>query len=263
LGGGGPPAAGPGTSATEGLVLHFQPVVGPDGVVCSAEALVRWQHPERGMVAPGEFLPIAARCGLLRELDLWVLRRATHEAARWPAHDGHVPSVAVNLAGLLPADPDFVAVITEIVGSSGLAWDRLVLELVESSLVELPPQARAAMAELAARGVRFAVDDFGTGWSGLARLRELSAQIVKLDRAFVAGVAADPMDGAVARAVVELARAMGCAVVAEGVETPEQYRALRAMGIEAFQGWLFARALPATELRALLVGDRLDVPAGN
>lgn len=247
-------------TATEGLVLHFQPVVGPDGVVASAEALVRWCHPERGMIPPGDFLPVAQRCGLLRDLDLWVLRAATCEAARWPAHDGRVPSVAVNLAGLLPDAPDFVAVVTEIVEASGLSWDRLVLELVESSLVEPSPRARAAMAELTGRGVRFAVDDFGTGWSGLARLRELSAQIVKLDRAFVTGVAADPVDGAVARAVVELARAMGCAVVAEGVETPEQYAALRALGIEAFQGWLFARAMPAAGMRALLVGDRLAIP---
>ncbi|MGE3659794.1 MAG: putative bifunctional diguanylate cyclase/phosphodiesterase, partial [Pseudonocardia sp.] len=250
----------PGAAEAAGLVLHFQPVVGPDGVVRSAEALVRWEHPERGLIAPGEFLPIVARCGLMRELDLWVLRTACREAARWPAHDGRVPSVAVNLAGLLPADPGFVASVAGAVESAGLAWQRLVLELVESSLVELPPAARAAMAELAGRGVRFAVDDFGTGWSGLSRLRDLSAQVVKLDRSFVTGVAANPTDAAVARAVVELARVLGCAVVAEGVETPEQFRALRELGIDSFQGWLFARAMPSDALRALLVGDRLDVP---
>jgi diguanylate cyclase (GGDEF)-like protein/PAS domain S-box-containing protein len=252
--------ATPGAADAAGLVLHFQPVVGPDGVVRCAEALVRWEHPERGPIPPGEFLPIAERCGLMRELDLWVLRTACREATRWPAHDGRVPAVAVNLAGLLPADPGFVAAVTGAVESAGLGWHRLVLELVESSLVELPPAARAAMAELAGRGVRFAVDDFGTGWSGLSRLRDLSAQVVKLDRTFVTGVAADPTDAAVARAVVELARVLGCAVVAEGVETPEQYRALRELGIESFQGWLFARAMPSDGLRALLVGDRLDVP---
>lgn len=246
--------------ATAGLVLHFQPVVGPDGVVRSAEALVRWEHPERGMISPGEFLPIVERCGLMRELDLWVLRAACREAARWPAHDGHVPAVAVNLAGLLPADPGFVAAVTGAARAAGLAPERLVLELVESSLVAMPASARAAMAELAHRGMRFAVDDFGTGWSGLSRLRDLSAQVVKLDRSFVSGVASDPTDAAVARAVVDLARALGCTVVAEGVETAEQYRALRALGIESFQGWLFARAMPSAGLRALLVGDRLDVP---
>lgn len=250
----------PGAADAAGLVLHFQPVVGPDGVVRSAEALVRWEHPERGTIQPAEFLPIAQRCGLLRALDVWVLRTACREAARWPAHDGRVPAVAVNLAGLLPADPGFVAAVTGAVESSGLAWDRLILELVESSLVELPPTARTAMAALSARGARFAVDDFGTGWSGLSRLRELSAQVVKLDRSFVTGIAADPTDAAVARTVVELARVLGCAVVAEGVETPEQYRALRELGIDSFQGWLFARALPSAGLRALLVGDRLAVP---
>lgn len=249
------------TLAADGLTVHFQPVVAPDGVVRSAEALVRWEHPERGMIPPAEFLPIARRCGLLRELDLQVLRAATHEAARWPAHDGQVASVAVNLAGLLPADPGFVAAITDAVTTSGLAWDRLVLELVESSLVELPPHARAAMDELAERGVRFALDDFGTGWSGLARLRDVPAQVLKLDRAFVTGVAADPLDRAVARTVLDLADAVGCGVVAEGVETPEQYHALRELGVELVQGWLFARPMPAADMRALLVGDRLPIPA--
>jgi len=246
--------------AGDGLALHYQPVLGPDGVVHSAEALVRWPHPQRGMLGPADSLPIAQRCGLLRELDLWVLRTATREAARWPAHDGRVAAVAVNLAGLLPADPGFLAAVTDAVSAGGLGFDRLVLELVESSLVELPPHALEAMAELVERGVRFAVDDFGTGWSGLARLRSLPAQVIKLDRAFVTGVAADPLDRAVARTVLDLARVMGCEVVAEGVETTAQYRVLRELGVELMQGWLFARALPAADLRALLVGDRLPLP---
>jgi len=250
-----------GTPEATGLAVHFQPVVGPDGVVRGAEALLRWTHPEHGPVPPTDVVQLAARCGLLRELDLHVLRVATREAARWSAHDGHVASVAVNLSGLLPADPGFVAAVTDAVTAGGLAWNRLVLELVESSLVELPPHARAAMDELAARGVRFAVDDFGTGWSGLARLRELPAQVVKLDRSFVSGVAADPADRAIARTVLELAAVLGCEVVAEGVETPEQYRALRELGVELMQGWLFAKALPPAHLRALLVGDRLPVPS--
>ncbi len=159
------------TIAAGGLVLDYQPVVGPDGAVLSAEALVRWPHPERGLIAPADFLPVAQRSGLMRELDLWVLRTATREAASWPVQHGGGAAVAVNLAGLLPADPDFLAAVTGIVESSGLAWNRLVLELVETSLVALPPHALAAMAELVDRGVRFAVDDFGTGYSSLARLQ--------------------------------------------------------------------------------------------
>jgi diguanylate cyclase (GGDEF)-like protein len=246
--------------AADALVLEYQPVVGPDGLVRTAEALVRWPHPERGVIPPGEFLPVAQRGGMLRELDEWVLRTAAREAADWPEHGGRAVSVAVNLAGLLPGDPAFRATVTDIVTEAGLPWDRLVLEVVETSLVALPPHALAAMDRLVQCGVQFAVDDFGTGYSSLARLKELPAQIVKVDRAFVAGVDRDPADFAVARAVVEMAQAMGRSTVAEGVETTEQYHVLRGVGVDAFQGWLFSRALPPWQLRELLGGDRVAVP---
>ncbi|HEU0087140.1 MAG TPA: EAL domain-containing protein, partial [Pseudonocardiaceae bacterium] len=122
----------------------------------------------------------------------------------------------------------------------------------ETALVDLPSRTREAMAALVDRGVRFAVDDFGTGYSSLARLKELPAQIVKVDRRFVAGVGVDPSDFAVARAVVDMARAMGRSCVAEGVETATQFQVLRQLGVDAFQGWLFSRAVNAPEFRALL-----------
>ncbi|MDN5861344.1 MAG: bifunctional diguanylate cyclase/phosphodiesterase, partial [Pseudonocardia sp.] len=243
--------------ADDGLTLEFQPVVAPNGVVGSAEALVRWPHPEWGMVSPADFLPVAQRGGLLRELDMWVLRTAAHEAASWPAAaDGRPASVAVNLAGLLPGDPDFRAIVSDIVDEAGLAWDRLVLELVETSMVALAPHALAAMAELAARGVRFAVDDFGTGYSSLARLKTLPAQLVKVDRAFVTGIADDPADFAVARAVVDMAKAMNRTTVAEGVETAEQFHVLRGIGVDAYQGWLFSPALNPADVRDVLARGR-------
>ncbi len=249
--------------AGDGLVLEYQPVVAPDGTVVSAEALVRWPHPDRGVISPGDFLPVAQRSGLLRDLDLWVLRTAAHEAAQWPEHRGVRPAVAVNLAGLLPGELDFLAMVTAIVDDSGLPWDRLVLELVETSLVALPPHALAAMDTLVRRGVRFAVDDFGTGYSSLARLKSLPAQTVKIDRAFVTGIAEDPADFAVARAVVDMARAMGRTTVAEGVETAEQFHVLRGIGVDAYQGWLFARAQRAATLRTMLAGGRLATPAAR
>ena len=247
--------------ATDGLVLDYQPVVGPDGTVLSAEALVRWPHPERGLIPPSDFLPVAQRSGLLRELDLWVLRAATREAAGWPEHRGRRCAIAVNLAGLLPGDAAFLSAVTDAVSDAGLEWDRLVLELVETSLVALPPHALAAMAELTERGVRFAVDDFGTGYSSLARLKELPAQTVKVDRAFVTGIAEDPADFAVARAVVDMARAMGRTTVAEGVETAEQFHVLRGIGVDAYQGWLFARPLRSEGVRDILARGRLATPA--
>jgi len=248
--------------AEDGLALQYQPVVAPDGTIRSAEALVRWPHPERGTVSPADFLPVAQRSGLLRELDLWVLRTAAQEAASWPAvADGRPPAVAVNLAGLLPGDPDFLATVTDIVDEAGLAWDRLILELVETSLVALAPHALAAMGELSARGVRFAVDDFGTGYSSLARLKTLPAQVVKVDRAFVTGIADDPADFAVARAVVDMAKAMNRTTVAEGVETAEQFHVLRGIGVDAYQGWLFSRALAPEDLRDVISAGRLPTPA--
>jgi diguanylate cyclase (GGDEF)-like protein len=247
--------------AGDGLVLDYQPVVGPDGTVLSAEALVRWPHPERGLIPPNDFLPVAQRSGLLRELDLWVLRAATGEAAAWPEHRGRRCSVAVNLAGLLPGDAGFRSAVTDAVTDAGLEWDRLVLELVETSLVALPPHALAAMAELTERGVRFAVDDFGTGYSSLARLKELPAQTVKVDRAFVTGIADDPADFAVARAVVDMARAMGRTTVAEGVETAEQFHVLRGIGVDAYQGWLFSRPVRSAGVREVLARGRLATPA--
>ena len=255
-----------GAIAADGLVLQYQPVVGPDGRVLSLEALVRWPHPERGLIPPGEFLPVAQRSGLLRELDRWVLRTAAAEAAGWPAANGSdhpTPAVAVNLAGLLPGDVDFAAEVRDAVVGGGLPWDRLVLELVETSLVALPPHALAAMAGLAEQGVRFAVDDFGTGYSSLARLKELPAQTVKVDRAFVTGIADDPVDFAVARAVVDMAHAMGRNTVAEGVETAEQFHVLRGIGVDAYQGWLFSRPLAPEQVRALLATGRLETPAAR
>lgn len=244
--------------ARDELQLHYQPVVNPDGEILSAEALIRWPHPERGMLSPAVFLPVAEQGGLMRELDRWVLRTALREAREWVAWDGRPVAVAVNLAD--PGDGDFVASVAAAVAESGLPWGRLVLELVETTLIGLPSATRQAMAELVARGVRFAVDDFGTGYSSLARLKELPAQIVKLDRQFVCGIDVDPSDLAVARAVVDMARALDRVCVAEGVENATQFQALRELGVDAYQGWLFSRAVPGPEFRTLL--ERGPLPCG-
>lgn len=249
--------------ARDGLTLHYQPVVGPDGALVTVEALVRWPHPDRGMLLPDEFLPAAEQGDLLRELDRWVLRTALREAADWPETACGRAAIAVNLAGLLPGGGDFVETIAEIIADSGVDWRRVVLELVETTLLDLPSRSRAAMGELIGRGVRFAVDDFGTGYSSLARLKELPAQIIKVDRRFVAGVGGDASDFAVARAVVDLARAMGRQCVAEGVETATQFHVLSGVGVDAFQGWLFSGAVCASDLRAMLARGALPVPPGE
>jgi diguanylate cyclase (GGDEF)-like protein/PAS domain S-box-containing protein len=236
--------------AHDELQLNYQPVVNRDGVILSAEALIRWPHPERGMLSPDVFLPVAEQGGLMGELNRWVLRTALREASDWVSWDGRPVSVAVNLSD--PGESGFAAMVANAVAESGLPWERLVVELLETALVDLPSATREAMTELVERGARFAVDDFGTGYSSLARLKELPAQIVKMDRQFVSGVGDDRSDLAVVRAVVEMAHAMGLACVAEGVETAAQFQVLRDLGVDAYQGWLFSRALPAPDLRALL-----------
>lgn len=246
--------------ANDGLTLHYQPVVSADGSVITVEALLRWPHPERGMLLPDVFLPVAEQGDLLRELDRWVLRTALRESAGWPESAGGQAAIAVNLAGLLPGGPDFVETIAEVIADSGVEWQRVVLELVETALVDLPSRSRQAMGELIGRGVRFAVDDFGTGYSSLARLKELPAQIIKVDRRFVAGVGGDASDFAVARAVVDMARAMGRQCVAEGVETATQFHVLSGVGVDAYQGWLFSGAVCSAELRAMLSRGALPVP---
>jgi diguanylate cyclase (GGDEF)-like protein/PAS domain S-box-containing protein len=246
--------------AKDGLTLHFQPVVGVDGTIQTAEALVRWPHPDRGLLAPDAFLPVAEQGDLMRDLDRWVLRTALREASTWPVPGGQPVSVAVNLSGLVPGDPDFVDAVSNAVAESGIAWDRVILELVETALVDLPSRTRQAMGVLVEKGVRFAVDDFGTGYSSLARLKDLPAQIIKVDRRFVSGVGNDPSDFAVARAVVDMARAMGRVCVAEGVETATQFHVLHGVGVDAYQGWLFSRAVPPREFRAVLALGPLHVP---
>ncbi|PKW16988.1 putative bifunctional diguanylate cyclase/phosphodiesterase [Saccharopolyspora spinosa] len=236
----------------DGLVLHYQPVVDAAGTVVSAEALVRWMHPEHGLLPPDVFLPVAEQGGLMRDLDRWVLRTALRHAAAWPDVGGRPVGIAVNLAGLLPDDHGFTAEVTDAIAESGIDPNRVVLELVETVLVDLPPQPRRAMLDLVERGVQFAVDDFGTGYSSLARIKDLPAQIIKADRSFVADLGAGSRDLAVARAVADLARALGCQSIAEGIETAEQFELLRGVGIDVYQGFLFARPVPEAELIILL-----------
>jgi diguanylate cyclase (GGDEF)-like protein/PAS domain S-box-containing protein len=249
--------------ANDGLALHYQPVVSPDGSILTAEALVRWPHPERGLLGPDAFLPVAEQGDLLPELDRWVLRTALREAASWPESRAGKVGIAVNLAGLVPGGPDFVDAVADIVAECGIDWNRVILELVETALIDLPSRTRQAMGELVGRGVRFAVDDFGTGYSSLARLKDLPAQIIKIDRRFVSGVGGDASDFAVARAVIDMARAMGRQCVAEGVETATQFHVLSGVGVDAYQGWLFSRGVPAREFREMLSVASLEVPRGG
>ncbi|MEV5541803.1 EAL domain-containing protein [Saccharopolyspora shandongensis] len=234
------------------LQLHYQPIVTRDQSIVLAEALVRWPHRDLGPLAPDVILPVAEKGGLLPDLDRWVLRTALGEATTWESHDGHPVGVTVNVSGLRPEAPDFADEISAAISDTGIAPDRVVVEMVETSLVDLPSKPCKTMRDLASTGVRFAMDDFGTGYSSLARLKDLPTQIVKLDQRFVSGMGSDPADLGIVRAVVELARAMRRTCIAEGVENTTQRRLLEGLGVDACQGFLFSRPLPAPEFRALL-----------
>lgn len=245
------------------LQVHYQPVVGADGEIVAAEALVRWLHPDRGLLSPGAFLPVAERAGMLRELDQWIVRTALAAAARWPTVHGRAVSVAVNLAGLVPADPDFGAVIIEAVQEAGLDWQRLILELVEAELADPRTQTRQGMLSVTRYGARFAIDDFGMGHSSLARFKHLPASVIKIDRQFVTDIHEDPADLAMTRSIIDMAHALGRRCTVEGVETAEQLRVLADLGADAYQGWLFAPALPEPEFTSLLKRSPLHVPRGQ
>jgi diguanylate cyclase (GGDEF)-like protein/PAS domain S-box-containing protein len=243
-----------------GLRLHYQPVIAPDGSILAAEALVRWPHPDRGLLSPGAFLPVAERGGLLRELDHWVLRTALRDAAGWRSSNGRPVDITVNLTGLVPGDVDFGDLIAEAVAEAGIDWHRVILELVETELANPRTQTRRAMQHLAQRGARFAIDDFGTGYSSLARLRDLPTQLIKIDRQFVAGIEDDAADRAMIKAMIDMTHALGRQCIAEGVETAGQFHVLSSLGVDAYQGWLFTRAIPEAEFATLLTHAPLHIP---
>lgn len=232
------------------LSIHLQPQVDARGQPIGAEALLRWQHPQHGAIAPDRFIPLAEASGLIRPIGAWVLEQACAQLARWQtqAHTRHL-ELSVNVSQRQFQDSDFVAQTLQLLDASGIDASRLVLELTESLVAEDIKATAAKMQLLHRRGVRFALDDFGTGYSSLSLLRQLPLHLLKIDRSFVRDL--DQGDGGsavITRTIVALARSLGLAVIAEGVENQAQLQALRAQGCDAFQGYLFARPMPTQQL---------------
>jgi len=241
------------------LVLHYQPQLDGSGRVTGAEALVRWQHPQRGLVPPNAFIPLAEETGLIVPLGSWVLETACRQLALWATDPACASlSIAVNLsAGQLHQD-DFVEQVLAVLERSGAPACRLKLELTESQLLNDIEACIAKMNRLRGYGVCFSMDDFGTGYSSLAYLKRLPLEQLKIDQSFVRDVLTDPNDAAIARTVVALGHALGLAVIAEGVETEAQRDFLARQGCHAYQGYLFSRPLPIHEFDAYL-RDRMPV----
>ncbi|SDC37166.1 diguanylate cyclase (GGDEF) domain-containing protein [Geodermatophilus telluris] len=230
------------------LRLHYQPQVDlATGRTVGVEALLRWQHPRRGLLGPGEFLPALEQSGVMGALTEWVLRQALADCAAWVAA-GEDWTVSVNVSVRNLEAPGFAATVARLAAEAGVPPWRLHLEVTETALPADLAAASACLAELAAHGFGAALDDFGVGFASLSHLRSLALTEVKVDRAFVTGVDAHAEDAAVVRSLVELAHGLGLSVCAEGVETPEVADWLRSVGCDRAQGWHFSRPLPWPEL---------------
>jgi diguanylate cyclase (GGDEF)-like protein len=241
----------------EELVLHFQPKAElASGEIVGVEALVRWQHPERGFIPPNEFIPIAERTGLIKQLSRHVLAGALRQCSEW-RDSGLDLHVAVNLTipDLLDLElPDLIATLLQ---ETGVRPDQLELEITETTILADPFRVRQVLERLNEMGLRLAIDDFGTGYSSLAYLKRLPVQTIKIDRSFVMDMCGNANDATIVRSTIDLGRNLGLEVVAEGVETQEAWGALCALGCTLAQGYLISRPLPADEL-AQLVADRAE-----
>ena len=229
---------------TKQFVLYYQPQV-ERGRLTGAEALLRWNHPMRGLLAPGEFIALTESTGLILPLGDWVLETACRQLAAWANHTETAEiSVAVNISGLQLRQPDFVKAVLAVLDRTGANPHNLDLELTESMLVENVEDVIGKMTKLKSYGVRFSVDDFGTGYSSLAYLKRFPLDQLKIDRSFVRDILVDACSGTIAQTIISLSRAMGLSVVAEGVETEEQRDFLARLGCDAFQGYLCSPPLP-------------------
>jgi len=228
----------------EQFLLYYQPQVRQDGRAYGVEVLVRWNHPQRGIVSPAEFIPIAEETGLILPLGEWILKTACSQITRWAAQEIFKSlSVAVNVSARQFNQNDFVEQVLKILEESGAAPDRLKLELTESLLIQNVEETIMKMEHLKAKGVRFSLDDFGTGYSSLSYLKRLPLDQLKIDQSFVRDVLTDPNDAILCKSTIALADSMGLSVIAEGVETQEQLDMLLSFGCYAYQGYWFSRPL--------------------
>ena len=228
------------------LFLHYQPQVGMrDGRVIGAEALLRWQHPELGLVSPAEFIPIAEISGLIIPIGEWVLRTAALQMKTWLEQGRSDMVIAVNLSAVQFRHGHIVERIAAILEESSLPPQALELELTEAVAMDDPQAAVEVMDALYARGIRMSIDDFGTGYSSLSYLKRFKVYKLKIDQSFVRNIGTDPEDQAIVRAIINMASSLGLHTIAEGVETAEQLAFLRLHGCEEVQGYYFSKPLTA------------------
>jgi EAL domain-containing protein (putative c-di-GMP-specific phosphodiesterase class I) len=232
------------------LVLHYQPKADfRTGRISDVEALVRWIHPDLGLVPPNDFIPLAERSGLIGPLTEYVLLEAIERAADWRGRGLDI-RVSVNLSVRSLMDLELPNRVGVMLAEANLPASFLELEITESTVMADPVRAKRVLQPLADMGVRLSIDDFGTGYSSLAYLRQLPISELKIDRSFVSAMTTSENDAVIVRSTVEMAKNLGLETVAEGVETPEEEAALQRLGCDFLQGYLLSRPLPADELEA-------------
>jgi EAL domain-containing protein (putative c-di-GMP-specific phosphodiesterase class I) len=232
---------------------HYQPLIDlSSGRITGFEALVRWPHPERGMISPAEFIPVAEETGLIDVVGGLMLRHACTDAARWPDD----VRIAVNLSPLQFRAGNLLSVVMDALKQSGLAASRLELEITETLLLEKSGQVLATLHALRSLGVRISMDDFGTGYSSLSYLRSFPFDKIKIDQSFVRDLGTNREAQAIVRSIISLGAGLGVIITAEGVETEAEVKCLRAEGCHEGQGFLFSRARPNAEIIGLLKAQR-------
>ena len=239
--------------ANHEFVMHYQPRISASGYrIVSLEALVRWNHPEFGMVYPGDFIPLAEESGHIVELGTAILNQVCRQIAKWRAAGLNTPPVAVNASAKQLRDEGFVDLVRHAVESAGISFHDLEIEVTESCVMEDPELSAAILESLVKLGVRISLDDYGTGYSSLSSIKRLPLYAIKIDRSFVADIGIDSNDDVIVASTISMSHGLGLRVVAEGVETRDQLKRLRILGCEEVQGYLFSRPLPVDEIGKLL-----------
>ena len=238
------------------LLLQYQPQLSlREGRISGVEALIRWRHPERGLVPPAKFIPLAEETGLIVPIGEWVLRSACAQARAWQQAGLPPIQIAVNVSARQFRDPGLEGFVRSTLETSGIDAARLELELTESVLAADSGGAAEVLDRLEGLGVQVAIDDFGTGFSSLARLQRFAVDRLKIDRTFVTRLATDPDAAAIVLAIIGMAHTLGIQTIAEGVETAEQLAVLRRYGCDAIQGFYFSRPLDAVDVPPLVIAN--------
>lgn len=240
------------------LVVYYQPINDLESQrIVSFEALIRWIHPQHGLIPPNDFIPLAEQTGIIKEIGEWVLRQSCMQLSQWQAQYPHKPPLAmsVNLSGRQLSDPGLVDIVADAIETSGIAPRTLTLEMTESILLNDADGVVEQLERLRDLGVRLAIDDFGTGYSSLSYLRHFPVDVLKIDRSFVKGLGTEEQDLALVQAIMSLGDVMSLDTVAEGIENPEELHELQKIGCHLGQGFLFAKPAPPRDITTLLTGD--------